>query len=103
MREFGRFVLMADTEDPQVRAINFSEGKPLKVRQLKVKITDNLSGVETFNCYLTGQWILGEFDGKSATVSIDTGNKLKAGKNELQVDVTDGCGNLARHHWTLTK
>ena len=103
VRDFGTFALLADTTAPTVRAVNFSEGKPLKAKTLRIKIGDNLAGIETYNCYLNGKWVLAEYDGKSATLSIDTTGKLQAGKNSLRVEVADGCGNLTRRTFTLTR
>ena len=103
VRDFGTFALLADTTAPTVRAVNFSEGKPLKAKTLRIKIGDNLAGIETYNCYLNGKWVLAEYDGKSATMSIDTTGKLQAGKNSLRVEVADGCGNLTRRTFTLTR
>ena len=103
VRDFGQFTLAIDTVTPNVRSINFSEGKPFKGSLLKVKIGDNLAGVETYNCYLNGEWILGEYDGKTATVFIDAAGKLRSGKNELRVEVTDGSGNLTRRSFTITR
>ena len=103
VRDFGTFALLADTTAPTVCAANFSEGKPLKAKTLRIKIGDNLAGIETYNCYLNGKWVLAEYDGKSATLSIDTTGKLQAGKNSLRVEVADGCGNLTRRTFTLTR
>ena len=103
VRDWGTFALMADTTAPTVRPLNFSESKPLKVSTLKVKIGDDLAGVDTYHCYLNGQWILGEYDGKSATVSIDARGKLRTGKNDLRVEVTDGCGNIADKTWRILR
>ena len=103
VRDFGQFTLAIDTVTPNVRPINFSEGKPFKGSLLKVKIGDNLAGVETYKCYLNGEWILGEYDGKTATVFIDAAGKLRSGKNELRVEVTDGSGNLTRRSFTITR
>ena len=103
VREWGRFTLAADTVAPTVRPINFSEGKPLKTNVLKIKIGDNLSGIETYNCYLNGCWILAEYDGKTATLVISADGKLKAGSNTLVCEVTDAVGNRTRRQWSLTK
>ena len=103
VRDFGTFTLALDTVAPQIRAVNFSEAKPLKGNTLKVKISDNLSGVETYNCYLNGNWILAEFDGKTATLFINVRGRLRAGANELLVEVTDGAGNLTRQTFILGK
>ena len=103
VRDWGQFTLMADTTAPSIRPVNFSEGKPLKATTLKIRIGDNLAGVETYNCYLNGSWILAEFDGKTATLVIDTRGKLKAGKNTFTCTVTDGTGNQTKTTWTLVK
>lgn len=103
VRDFGQFTLMADTTAPTVQAVNFGEGKPFKGNILKVKIADNLAGVETYNCYLNGGWILAEYDGKTATLAIDIRQKSRAGKNELRVEVTDGSGNSTRRSFAVTR
>lgn len=103
VRDWGEFTLAADTTAPTVRAVNFSEGKPLKTNTLKVKISDNLAGIETYHCYLNGQWVLAEYDGKTATLVLDSAGKLKAGPNRLRVVVTDGTGNTTDLTWNLTK
>ena len=103
VRDWGQFTLAADTTAPTVRPANFSEGKPLKTNTIKVKIGDNLAGVETYNCYLNGSWILAEYDGKTATLVIDARGKLRTGQNELRVEVTDGSGNSTRRSFTITR
>jgi len=99
-REFGRFVLMADTDAPVIKALNFGKSKK-SPSLLRVKITDNLSGVETYNCYINGKWILGEYDGKTATVTVNVGNHLKAGENTFVVEATDAVGNTEQKEWSL--
>ena len=103
VRDFGQFTLAVDTVAPTVIPLNFSDGKTLKGTTLKVKIGDNLSGIQTYNCYLNGSWILAEYDGKSATLVIDARGKLRAGNNEFHVEVTDASGNASRQKWTVVK
>lgn len=103
VRDFGTFALTCDTVPPKVSLSNYKEGKPLKASVLRVKISDNLAGIETYNCYLNGSWVLAEYDGKSATLSIDTHGKLRSGQNELRVEVADGCGNLTRSSFTISR
>jgi hypothetical protein len=68
-----------------------------------VKISDNLSGINTYHCYLNGTWILAEYDGKSATLTINAGTKLKAGRNTLRVDLSDLAANTTSALYTLTQ
>ena len=103
VRDFGTFALTTDKEAPKVKPVNFSEGKPLRVKTLRVKISDNLSGIETYDCYLNGEWVLAEHDGKSATLSIDAGGRLTAGTNRLRVVVSDACGNQTDVTYTLSR
>ena len=103
VRDWGEFTLAADTTAPTIQPVNFSEGKPLKATTLKVKIGDNLAGVETYNCYLNGSWILAEYDGKTATLFIDARGKLRTGQNELRVKVTDGTGNTTQRIFALSR
>lgn len=95
VRDWGEFTLAADTTAPTIRPVNFNERKPLKGNVIKLKVTDNLAGVETYNCYLNGNWILAEYDGKTATLTIDAKGKTKSGANKLRVEVVDAAGNVA--------
>ena len=103
VRDWGQFTLAADTTAPTVRPVNYSEGKPFKGNTLKVRIGDDLAGVETYHCFLNGEWILAEYDGKTATLAIDTRGKLQAGTNKLRVEVTDATGNVTDLTWRLSK
>lgn len=103
VRDFGQFTLAVDTIAPTVRPINFGSGATVKSTTLKVKIGDNLSGVENYNCYLNGSWILAEYDGKTAMLVIDTRGKMKSGQNKFRVVVTDNTGNTTDLTWTIKK
>lgn len=103
VRDWGRFAVTLDTTAPHIAPVNFKDGGRLRANAIKVRISDNLSGIDTYNCYLNGQWILAEYDGKSATLVIGEGGKVKAGRNELRVVVTDACGNSTTKLFTMTK
>lgn len=103
VRDWGEFTLAADTTAPTIRPLNFKENTPLRTTTLKIKIGDNLAGVETYNCNLNGSWILAEYDGKTATLIINAASKLKAGRNTLTCEVTDGAGNSTRKQWTIIR
>lgn len=103
VRDWGEFTLAADTTAPVVQPVNFSESKPLKSSTIRLKASDNLSGIETYHCYLNGSWILAEYDGKTATLAIDASGKLQSGVNKLRVEVTDAVGNITDLTWTIQK
>lgn len=103
VRDFGQFTLAVDTVAPTVVPLNFSDGSSLKGNIIKIKIVDNLSGIHTYNCYLNNNWILAEYDGKSATLAIFARSKFRSGKNELRVEVTDECGNSTHRSYTIIR
>lgn len=101
LRTFDGLALSIDTIAPKVAASNFKEGKTIATKTLKVKISDNLSGITRCDCYLNGEWILAEHDGKTASLTINTTNATTKGKNTLKVIVTDRIGNTTIKEWTL--
>lgn len=103
VRDWGQFAITIDNEAPHISPINFREGKNLKTSTLKLKISDNLSGIETYNCYLNGKWILAEYDGKTASLTIDASETIKGGTNKLRVTVVDAAGNVADVTYIIRK
>jgi len=94
-RNTGKFTLAQDTVAPIVKPINFTEGKWISnERNLRVTITDDASGIDSYNAYLNGNWILMEYDSKTNLLVHDfTDGKVQEGKNDLKVIVTDNVGN----------
>ena len=101
LRTFDGLAISIDTIAPKVSPSNFKEGKKITTKNLKVKISDNLSGITKNDCYLNGEWILAEHDGKTATLTIDTAGATATGKNILKVIVTDRIGNTTVKEWVL--
>lgn len=103
VRDFGRFTLAVDSLPPVVRPLNFSEAKALRGNTLRIRIADDLSGIDSYRCFLNGNWILAEYDGKSATLVINAAGKLQPGANKLRAEVTDAAGNTTDLTWHLSK
>ncbi|SRR5690554_436494 len=94
-RNTGKFTLVQDTLAPTIRPINFTEGKWISnEKNLRVTITDDASGIDSYNAYLNGNWILMEYDYKTDMLVHDfTDGKVQEGKNDLRIIVTDNVGN----------
>ncbi|MBP3254635.1 MAG: MATE family efflux transporter [Bacteroidales bacterium] len=92
---FGTYTVWMDTVAPVIKAVNFKTNKTLTSKQktLKIKISDNLSGINSYNAYLNGQWILTEFDGKRSMLTYNIDKHMKKGKNTLKIVVSDAKGN----------
>jgi len=95
VRATGNFTLEQDTIAPIVEPINFSEGKWISnEKNLKISIKDSQSGINTYNAYLNGKWILMEYDYKTNLLIHDFADqKVQEGKNDLKLIVTDNIGN----------
>ena len=94
-RNLGKYKLSQDFDAPRIYNVNFVEGKNLKNQStISVYIADNLSGIDTYNGYLNGEWVLMEYDYKTKKLihRLDD-NKYKEGRNDLKIIVTDDMQN----------
>ncbi|MGB0839634.1 MAG: hypothetical protein ACPGXL_05815, partial [Chitinophagales bacterium] len=94
-RTFGDYYITTDTKPPRIKPYNISNGKNMsKNTQIIFSIGDDLSGVATYNCYVDGQWILMNYDGKSGRIRhYFKDGKIGKGAHELRLVVKDGAGN----------
>lgn len=94
-KNLGKFFLTQDTTAPKVRALNISEGKWLSTQNsIDFTISDDFSGIDSYNGYINGNWILFDYDYKDARITYTfDGQFLKDGRNEFKLEVTDNVGN----------
>jgi hypothetical protein len=97
--EFGDYFVTIDTIPPTVsvtsKTANF--GNQTK---LTVLLSDNFSGIESYNGYIDGQWVLFEYDPKNKLMFYSFNKKQmgeKGKKRKLKVIVTDNCKNTATY------
>lgn len=95
VRTLGQYKLAVDTIAPVIKIAKSIEGKKLDTQKLlRVSISDNLSGIKSYNGYLNGKWILMEYDNKTGLLTHDFSDGIVAeGDNELKVTVVDNVGN----------
>ena len=94
-KNLGKYILARDTKNPTIIPMNFKDGKWLsKYRYLKVKLTDDLSGIRNYRATINGKWILMEYDAKKGMLTHDfNDNVVTETKNNLKIIVTDNVGN----------
>ncbi len=94
-RNLGTYTLAKDTVAPQIRPKNFKDKQWLtNYSYLSLSITDNLSGINTYNATLNGEWILLEYEPKTNTITYNFDDLILDKKQcELKVVVTDNVGN----------
>jgi hypothetical protein len=93
-RTMGEYTIKIDSVAPKVSASNFKDGQSVKaLKSLRFKISDDMTGVDTYNIYLNDAWVLGQYDAKNALLYYEFDVRIKAGTNKVKVVVTDGAGN----------
>ena len=101
-REFGNFTVLQDTAAPTVRPVGFKDGGKVRGNLLQLKISDNLSGIATYKCYINGHWVLAEYDGKYNLLNIkDARTHLTQPRNTLRILLIDTCGNTRDVTYTI--
>jgi hypothetical protein len=104
-KKLGKFFLTKDETPPLIYKPNFSEGENLDNQPiLKIYISDDLSGIATYNAYLNEKWILMEYENKLNRLTHNLSNAIfENGKNEFKLIVTDKLGNSATFESNFTK
>ena len=99
----GSYTLGIDDENPEIKTINFKNGSWIsKYRYLKIKISDQISGIKNYRATVNGQWILMEYDPKTETLTHDFNDEIITDtKNNLKIIVTDNVGNSTTFETTF--
>ena len=95
-RAFGTFVIGIDTVPPQITTNGFSPGTNLTNRSgMRIKISDDLAGIKSYEPVIDGKWALFEYDQKNNVLihTFDAERIQKGTKHKLSVKVTDNCNN----------
>jgi len=94
-KTLGKYKLAQDVTPPRIYNVNFIEGKTIKEQKtISVTISDLQSGINTYNGYLNGKWILLEYDYKTKKLVHNLDDKIYVeGRNDLKIVVTDNLQN----------
>lgn len=94
VKSFGTFLIKVDTIAPRIIPLNLNDGKSMTgISKMIFKIADNLSGIGSFTGKIDGEWVLMEYDQKSATLWHQFDEKTKPGKHVFELTVSDKKGN----------
>jgi hypothetical protein len=96
LRNFGKFAIGIDTIAPEIKPTGGTmSGDMSGKKQLKFLITDELSGIETYEGYIDGQWVLFEYDMKNDLLfhALDAAKITPKSAHELELYVSDAKGN----------
>lgn len=93
----GVFALMVDTIPPVIKPLSIVEGSLTESARIRFKISDDLSGIKSFEGKLNGKWALFEYDAKNGLIThyFDK-TRFELGKqHELVLEVVDYKGNVS--------
>lgn len=95
VKTLGKYALVLDVMPPKISIAKSIEGKWLTDKKsIQFTISDDLSGIKSYNGYLNGKWILFEYDNKTKKITHFFNDGIVAeGPNELKIIVVDNLGN----------
>jgi hypothetical protein len=97
--DFGEYYVAVDTVPPKA-SIKSKSNVYTKRSKIVAEVSDNVSGINSCNAYIDGNWVLFEYDPKtnSAFHVFDKKRITATGKNrELKIVLTDNCGNKTEY------
>ncbi|SDQ59024.1 M23 family metallopeptidase [Flagellimonas zhangzhouensis] len=102
-RTLGTYTLVKDSVAPTIKPKNFKAKQWLNnFSYLSLRITDDLSGIDTYSATLNGKWILMEYEPKNNTITYNFEDNISnETENELIVTVTDNVGNSTTYSTTF--
>ncbi|WP_264522263.1 M23 family metallopeptidase [Flavobacterium sp. N1994] len=91
----GSYKIVRDGMPPKIKSDKKVGGKWISnLKELQFTISDELSGIKSYDGYLNGKWILLEYEPKTKKLihHFDDGI-VDEGKNDLKIVITDNVGN----------
>jgi hypothetical protein len=102
---FGTFFVGIDTVPPLISANGFSNGANLTGKtSIRLRITDDLSGIKSYEPSIDGKWALFEYDQKNNLIIYQFNpQKIQKGtKHKFSLTVTDYKDNLSSYNCEFT-
>lgn len=104
VRSFGDFYVAVDTIAPTIIARNLINNKNVSAqKQIDFTISDNLSGIQSFNAYIDGEWVLMKYDPKNRHIWHNFESTLGSGKHSFKLEVKDWKDNVRVYEASFTR
>jgi len=98
IRTFGNYFVGIDTIPPEITAKGLTQGINLSGRkEIRIRITDDLSGINYYEPEIDGKWALFEFDQKNNVLiyTFDPERITRGTKHSLSLKVADNKNNIS--------
>ena len=103
LKDMGDYTLERDSIPPKIVPSNFKPNQWLsKFKFLKIKISDDFSGIKSYRGNINGEWVLFEYEPKGNLLTYDFSDKtFKLSKHKLELEVVDNVGNKSVYKTTF--
>lgn len=91
IKDLGDYTIAQDTTEPTITPI--APATWTSKQSFTFRLSDNLSGVQTYRGEIDGQFVLFEMSNKSVITYKFDKQRLKRGRHTLKLTATDGAGN----------
>ncbi len=97
-KTLGTFVISRDSVAPTIKPLNFKNNQWLNsFNYLRVKLSDDYSGIKSFHGEINGQWIRFEHEPKNNTLIFDFNDlTFDDTLHQLNVEAEDRAGNIGK-------
>ncbi len=94
-KDLGDYVMSRDSMAPEIKAVNFKNKQWLSnYSYLRLKISDDYSGIKTYRGKINGKWILLEHEPKNNSLIYDFSDlEFKESLHQLTIEAEDQVGN----------
>jgi len=94
-KTLGNYSLLVDDKKPEIYLLYFKNAQWISKRKtLKVKISDEGSGIKNYRATIDGKWILMEYNHKKRILTYNFSDKrLSGSKHIFKIVVSDNVGN----------
>lgn len=102
---FGNFFIGIDTIAPVISANGLVSGANLTgKKEIRITITDDFSGIKSYEPSIDGNWALFEYDQKNDVLiyRFDDQRVIQGRKHDLSLKVTDNTDNTSFYHCDFT-
>lgn len=100
IRELGTFTVGHDPIPPTITPLNPATW--VSKQAIALRLSDNLSGVQTYRGEIDGQFVLFEMNSKSVITYRFDKERLPKGKHTLRLTARDACGNESSYSYSFT-
>jgi hypothetical protein len=96
-KNFGSFAIMLDTLPPAIsKEYVPADMNTYRGAIVQIKITDELSGIQSYSGMIDGKWHLFEYDKKNSMLTADISKVTMNTEHPIEIIVTDERGNTGK-------